>query len=296
QFSLAGMSNSKEKDEYILKKLEWFFNGGYKETDIRMLPDNYFFIEEILKLDEFAGVSISEVHNAVHSDGKLRFSVRGAKIRLKPPELNKDRDVIISKKLAWILRHGAEKEGFKFADGGYLHLDEMLAHSEFADVNVDDIRRVIDANDKKRFELRSDPSTGRLQVRATQGHSMKVEGIEYTDVNLANAHQFPVVIHGTYLKNWRQISQEGLKTMGRTHIHFAPGEIGEDGVVSGMRGSAEILIYLDLEMALRDGIKFVLSKNKVILSEGDATGTIAPKYFKEVYQRRPRVLIQRRDE
>ena len=35
--------------------------------------------------------------------------------------------------------------------------------------------------------------------------------------------EYPVVIHGTYLKFWDLIKAGGLKRMTRNHIHFAPG-------------------------------------------------------------------------
>lgn len=40
-------------------------------------------------------------------------------------------------------------------------------------------------------------------------------------------------VHGSYLRNWRSIQQQGLSRMKRTHIHLASGLPGEDGVISG---------------------------------------------------------------
>lgn len=34
--------------------------------------------------------------------------------------------------------------------------------------------------------------------------------------------------------------------MSRNHIHFAPGMPKEEGVVSGMRGSCDLIIQIDL--------------------------------------------------
>jgi hypothetical protein len=70
--------------------------------------------------------------------------------------------------------------------------------------------------------------------------------------------------------------------MERNHIHFAIGQYGSAVVISGMRSSAQVLIYLDVEAALKDGIPLFLSANKVVLSPGDSDGRIAPKYFKYV--------------
>ncbi len=77
---------------------------------------------------------------------------------------------------------------------------------------------------------------------------------------------FPVVIHGTFSKFWPLIKAEGLKRMTRNHIHFAPGMPKEEGVVSGMRGTCNIIIEIDLEAAMKDNIKFYISSNNVILT------------------------------
>lgn len=86
----------------------------------------------------------------------------------------------------------------------------------------------------------------------------------------------------TFLQAWNIIKNDGLRPMDRKHIHFAIGQYGSAVVISGMRKSAQVLIYLDVEAVLRDGIPLQLSANKVVLSPGDENGKIAPKYFKYV--------------
>jgi len=71
--------------------------------------------------------------------------------------------------------------------------------------------------------------------------------------------------------------------MGRNHIHFAIGEIGAEGVISGMRSSAQVLVYLDVAKAILDNVPLFLSSNSVVLSPGiGSTGAIPPKYFLSV--------------
>lgn len=51
---------------------------------------------------------------------------------------------------------------------------------------------------------------------------------------LAGSPECPAeAVHGSYLRNWSSIKQQGLSRMNRTHIHLAPGLPGEDGVISG---------------------------------------------------------------
>jgi 2'-phosphotransferase len=70
-------------------------------------------------------------------------------------------------------------------------------------------------------------------------------------VPILNASEIPTIIHGTYFKNWSKIKAEGLSRMNRLHIHFSPGELGDSQVISGMRSSCELYIYIDTEKAVR---------------------------------------------
>lgn len=74
---------------------------------------------------------------------------------------------------------------------------------------------------------------------------------------------------------------QGLSKMKRNHIHLAQGLPGT-GILSGMRQSSSVFIYIDLEKALQAGLKFSLSANGVVLSEGDSRGFIKPCFFQRV--------------
>ena len=53
-------------------------------------------------------------------------------------------------------------------------MDDLLKLRQFQRYSEDDIKKVVADNDKKRFALRNDPVTDRLQVRANQGHTLEV--------------------------------------------------------------------------------------------------------------------------
>ena len=59
---------------------------------------------------------------------------------------------------------------------GFVFVDDLLRLRQFQRYSEGDVRRVVDNNDKKRFALRNDPTTNRLQVRANQGHTVEVCG------------------------------------------------------------------------------------------------------------------------
>ncbi|CAC5418578.1 TRPT1 [Mytilus coruscus] len=200
-------------------------------------------------------------------------------------------DIQLSKALSFILRHGAERQGYKMMPGGFLYVDEILKRqNNLRDYNLDDVRRIVETNDKKRFHMEPDKETGKMKIRANQGHSIEVEDLELKP--LLSANEVSMVIHGTYYASWEKIKHTGLSRMGRNHIHFAAGEPGENGVISGMRQSCEVMIFINLETALADGFKFFRSANNVILCAGNEDGVIPPKYFVEAVQRNPRQRLE----
>lgn len=71
---------------------------------------------------------------------------------------------------------------------------------------------------------------------------MKCVNTEDLLTKITDPKQYPIVVHGTFRKFWPFIKEEGLKRMSRNHIHFAPGMPKEEGVISGMRGSCDIII------------------------------------------------------
>lgn len=194
--------------------------------------------------------------------------------------------VKISKELSYLLRHGAEKVGLPIDSAGYVPLSDILARKDFRNTTEANIREIVASCEKQRFAIR-DGEDGKVYIRANQGHSMKDvidEGALLTPIS--DAHEYPVVVHGTYLEAWELIKASGLSRMARTHIHFAVGLPGESGVISGMRKSAEVLVFVDLARALADGIPFFVSANKVVLSPGaGSTGAIPAKYFQRVVHR-----------
>jgi hypothetical protein len=136
------------------------------------------------------------------------------------------------------------------------------------------------------------PSAAHYSIRAVQGHSLKsIEATSLlTPITLENAPE--ICVHGTFFGTWPTIlTTGGLKAMTRNHIHFANGPAVDDvlpregangsggihlktamaksEVVSGMRGDAEVLIYIDVKRSIADGkMQWYRSENGVILTEG----------------------------
>ncbi|KAJ4945741.1 hypothetical protein JOQ06_023419 [Pogonophryne albipinna] len=196
------------------------------------------------------------------------------------------RDVRLSKSLSYALRHGANKMDLQISSDGFMFVEDLLAHTQFSSYSLEDVERVVATNDKQRFKLHR-LEDGRLQIRASQGHSIQVMDLELKPV-LAGSPDCPAeAVHGTYLHKWSSIQQQGLSRMRRTHIHLAPGLPGEEGVISGMREDCDLAVYIDVPKALADGIEFFWSDNGVLLTAGDDEGKLIPKYFIRALKLRP---------
>jgi RNA:NAD 2'-phosphotransferase (TPT1/KptA family) len=80
------------------------------------------------------------------------------------------------------------------------------------------------------------------------------------------------------MESWDAIKSQGLSRMARQHVHFAIGEPGE--VISGMRKTCDVYLYVDVSKLIQDKVPLFLSANNVLLSPGvGETGIIPPKYF-----------------
>ncbi|CAF0758885.1 unnamed protein product, partial [Didymodactylos carnosus] len=198
----------------------------------------------------------------------------------------RDKTIQLSKALSWLLRHAVEEQGLTFQPGGYVYVSDVLKHPSFQSYTLDDVHKCVETNEKKRFGLKTDEQ-GQEMIRAHQGHSIDahVDLREITD-----PHEFPTVVHGTYLRHWPNIGQGGLSKMNRTHIHFAPGMPRDSGVISGMRSSAQVFITIDMEKAMNDGYKFYVSTNNVILCPGNSQGYLPSEYFKSTIDKNGKLV------
>ena len=199
----------------------------------------------------------------------------------------------LSRALSWALRHAAPSLGLPISTDGYVPLRELLScdHPRFRKKRwaEEDVRRVVANSDKQRFRLIHRRAEGEgdggeiLCVRANQGHS--IPSVICDDllkpISSNELREMQTIVHGTFLGPWeQQIKKHGLSRMRRNHIHFASGLSGGDKkIISGMRSTCQIHIYVDAGKCARDGVPFYLSENGVILTPGDAAGMLPVKYF-----------------
>ena len=103
-------------------------------------------------------------------------------------------------------------------------------------------------------------------------------------ITAKDIQKYPKVVHGTYRKAMKPITKQGLSRMRRNHVHFGISDSFK-GNLSGFRSNCELLVYINLEKAIEEGLKFYISENNVVLSPGDEKGFISSKYFKFIKER-----------
>ena len=197
-------------------------------------------------------------------------------------------DVALSKKMSWLLRHGAKQRKLPMRPDGYVPLHVFLKHLN--GFNEDAVHRVVSTCEKQRFGLTL--INNEMHIRANQGHTMSMVNDNQMHTQIHNPSEIPVCIHGTDTKSWRSIKQSGLKRMARLHVHMAVAEPEAGGVISGMRTDCRVAIYIDTTKAMAQGIKFYRSSNNVLLSPGlGSDGTIPVECFLKVVDRNDRMTL-----
>jgi putative RNA 2'-phosphotransferase len=161
----------------------------------------------------------------------------------------------ISKHLSYWLRHAPEAANLVLDDAGWTQTDAVRAALTAHGHDAAQLERVVDENDKQRFELSPDGSL----IRARQGHSVTVE----LDWPVTTPPEY--LFHGTVTRFLDAILAEGLKPMARHHVHLSP-DMKTAEIVGGRRGKPVILRIASGTMA-KEGAEFRLTDNGVWLTD-----------------------------
>ncbi|KAL1409458.1 tRNA 2'-phosphotransferase [Vanrija albida] len=123
---------------------------------------------------------------------------------------------------------------------------------------------------------------GEWFIRATQGHSIALEGTGHLEPVLvddaATRERVGLMVHGTRWELFETLKQQGLSKMNRQHVHLAPAL--KDHRILPRNGST-LLIYLDLPamLASQPPIPVYTAANGVVLTPGDADGLVKKEYW-----------------
>ena len=177
-----------------------------------------------------------------------------------------DRKLVrLSKMLSRFLRHAPHELGLTLERGGWVRVDDLLAalNGRGTPVTREALREVVVQSDKRRFSL--DEAEGR--VRANQGHSVAV------DLDLAPLEPPGVLYHGTTGRFLKVILKQGLKPMGRHHVHLSADTDTARKV--GARRGPPVVLQVQAARMSAGGFTFYRSENGVWLTDG-----VPPAYLR----------------
>lgn len=159
-----------------------------------------------------------------------------------------------SKKLSWLLRHGAGSEGLPMDAAGWVPVEDVLARLR---LSRGELAEVVRLNTKRRLQWQGE------RIRCCQGHSL--DGMPVT-LDALEASWVPwrggTVWHGTHLDAIEPICREGIRPGRRTHVHLAPAL--ESGV--GKRAAVHVMLAVDPARMAEAGVPLFEAPNGVVLT------------------------------
>ena len=168
-----------------------------------------------------------------------------------------DRLVKVSMYLAKHLRHQPERLGLALEPGGWVRVDDLLAAcaAHRFPLTREELERVVADNDKRRYSF---DETG-MRIRANQGHTVEV------DLGLTPVEPPARLYHGTVQRSLDAILRDGLRPMGRHHVHLSV-DVETARRVGARRGRPVVLV-VDATAMRAAGHEFYVSDNGVWLTE-----------------------------
>lgn len=162
-----------------------------------------------------------------------------------------------SKRLSLVLRHAPESIGLTLDSQGWASVSELLVRLKAAGAPMtpEQLREVVETNDKKRFTLSEDGS----RIRAAQGHSVEV------DLGLEAKAPPAILYHGTARSSLDSIFAGGLKPGSRRQVHLSL-DVETARRVGGRHGKPVVLVVAAGEMQAA-GFAFQQADNGVWLTD-----------------------------
>lgn len=159
----------------------------------------------------------------------------------------------ISKTLSFILRHNPEQFNLTMDDFGWVDVQKLV---DAMNINTAMLVSIVNEDSKGRYAFNEDTTL----IRATQGHSRPVI---LDIVNIVEV--FQPVYHGTATRFLDSILAQGLIPNGRQYVHMAYDL--QQAEETGRRHGKPVVLLVNVNQAIKDGIKFIKSQNGYVLTE-----------------------------
>ncbi|TCP92057.1 putative RNA 2'-phosphotransferase [Cricetibacter osteomyelitidis] len=164
----------------------------------------------------------------------------------------------LSKEISYALRHAPWEYELELDEEGWVLLEQLISslkqQDDWKNLTQHNIEQMIDLSDKKRHEI-----SGKY-IRAFYGHSLPMK------INKKIGIPPTILYHGTSADNLSSILENGLSPMSRQYVHLSE-DMGTALAVGKRKGHSPILLSIDTQSAIKDGIKFYIGNEKVWLAD-----------------------------
>ena len=172
-----------------------------------------------------------------------------------------------SKFLSYVLRHRPDEIGITLDAQGWVAIADLLknANAHGKQLTESSVLEAVRTSDKQRFAISSDG----LQIRANQGHSVKI------DLALPQTMPPTILFHGTASRFIASIMVQGLIAGSRHHVHLSATQ--DTARTVGARHGMPVILEVKAKEMHEAGFPFFLSENGVWLTEA-----VPPQYLKRL--------------
>lgn len=178
----------------------------------------------------------------------------------------------LGKSLSWVLRHGAVDCGLDISTGGYVSCNSILNLPQLQKFTIHDIKNVVYNSNKKRYVLME--KNNQLYIKAIMGHTGKVlDVIILEDLYIKITEPLDGIFCNTTLDEYFNVIKSGLKINKRWNIEFTVLNHFDQIDFNG------VSIYIDMKLAMDDGIEFFMTENNIIVSKGIGPNCIIDKKY-----------------
>jgi len=180
----------------------------------------------------------------------------------------------ISKTLSYILRHGALKYNMDIDRYGYIKTDDILKLPQLKNVTLDDIFEIVYDDSRGRYTIKESLDT--FYIKANHGHSILIPNSPIKKI--LNTNSYKVLSYECTYQEWILIKDN--KGLRRKNIELKVPKNNYNR--NYIRYNKSVIIYIDIEKALAQGIEFNMYSNGKILTQG-LNGFVPIDFFAKVY-------------
>lgn len=174
----------------------------------------------------------------------------------------------LSREISYALRHAPWEYELEMNEEGWVPVEQLLdalhKDEKWKEVSESDLVLMIKKSEKKRYEIFNG------KIKAHYGHSISMRIVKEEKVPPE------VLYHGTARRFLDSIRKKGLLPKGRQYVHLS--QDVETAYSVGMRHDIKpCILKIDVNQALKDGIRFYYGNDKVWLAD-----EIPSKYIVEI--------------